>query len=104
MIRKPIWKCLSLTVVALLIVLWIANFFGQLGIGTRSGRFDYRYAFRSGCLSISKHDDFSIPQGIFWRSNGKNGFSSLYAHLYLEAVSKPRAFRCKSVRTKDGSG
>ena len=83
MVRKHIWKCLSLTVVVLLIAAWIANFFGQLGIGTRSGRFDHCYAFRSGDLLISKHDDFSIPQGIFWRTNGKNGFSSLYAHLYL---------------------
>ena len=81
MVRKHIWKCLSLTAVALLTAAWIANFFGQLGIGTRSGHFDYRYVFRSGSLNISKHDDFSIPQGIFWRTNGKNGFSSLYASL-----------------------
>jgi hypothetical protein len=81
MIRKHIWKCLSLTVIALLIAVWIGNSFGHLGIGIRSGRFGYGYAFRSGSLHISKTDDFSIAQGIFWRTNGENGFSSLYAHL-----------------------
>jgi len=80
MLRKHIWKCLSLIVVTLLIAAWIANFFGQFGIGTRSGQFDYHYTFRSGSLSISQHDN-SMLQGIFWRTNGRDGFSSLYAFL-----------------------
>jgi hypothetical protein len=89
MIRKRIWKCLSLTVVALLIAAWIANFFGQLGIGARSGPYYYRCAFRSGSLSISKDEyDSSQVLGIFWRANAKGGFSSLYANLYF---GKPRS-------------
>jgi len=87
MVRKHIWKCLSLIVVALLIAAWIANFFGQLGIGTHLGHYYYRYAFRSGSLSISKQED-SVPQGVFWRANGRKGFSSLYAHLLF---GKPRS-------------
>jgi hypothetical protein len=89
MVRKHIWKCLSLIVIALLIATWIANFFGQLGIGARSGPYYYQCAFRSGSLSISKQEyDSSAVQGIFWRANGRRGFSSLYANLYF---GKPRS-------------
>ncbi len=80
MVRKHIWKCLSLSLVAFLIAAWIANFFGQFGIGTRCGQFDYHYTFRSGMLSLSKHDN-GMLQGIFWGSNSPNGYSSLYAQL-----------------------
>lgn len=67
MIRKRIVAYLLLAVVALLVAAWIANFFGQFGIGTRSGKFDYHYTFRSGNLSLSQHDN-SMLQGLFWRT------------------------------------
>ena len=60
-------RFLLLFVVAFLVAAWIANFFGQFGIGTRLGQFDYHYTFRSGNLSISQHDN-SMVQGIFWRT------------------------------------
>jgi hypothetical protein len=67
MARKHILTCLLLVVVALLLVAWIANFFGQVGIGTRSGKFDYHFAFRSGSLSVSQHGNY-MRQGVFWGS------------------------------------
>ena len=68
MIRNRIVTCLSLVVVALLVAAWIANFFGQVGIGTRWGQFDQHFAFRSGSLSISQHENIMV-QGVFWRAN-----------------------------------
>jgi hypothetical protein len=67
MFRKHVFTCLSLFLVALLIAAWVANFFGQVGIGTRSGEFDRHFTFRSGSLSISQHDN-SMVQGLFWRT------------------------------------
>ena len=63
---------LSLTIVALLVAAWIANLFGQFGIGTRSGQFDYHYTFRGGCLSVSQHGNF-MRQGVFWSANSTHG-------------------------------
>ncbi len=67
MFRFTIRDVLLLMVVALLVAAWIANLFGQFGIGTRSGKFDYHYTFRSGNLSLSQHDNDRV-QGFFWRT------------------------------------
>jgi hypothetical protein len=66
MLGKRIVACLLLVVVALLVAAWIANFFGQVGIGTRSGKFDRHFAFRSGSFSVSQHGNW-MAQGVFWR-------------------------------------
>ncbi|MBC7857094.1 MAG: hypothetical protein IAF94_26995 [Pirellulaceae bacterium] len=58
-------RSLMVIVVALLIAAWIANFFGQFGLGTRWGKFDQHFTFRCGCLSIKQHGNF-MKQGIFW--------------------------------------
>jgi len=68
MVPKHIVTCLSLIVIASLVAAWIANFFGQFGIGTRYGKFDQHFVFRSGSLSISQHENIMV-QGLFWRAN-----------------------------------
>jgi hypothetical protein len=70
MVRKHIWKCLSLSLSAFLIAAWMANFFGQFGVGTRWGKFDQHFSFRSGSLSISQHRN-GMLQGLFWRTYPK---------------------------------
>jgi hypothetical protein len=65
MVRKRIVACLSLIIVALLVAAWIANFFGQFGLGTRWGKFDQHFTFRAGSLCIAQHGNF-MKQGIFW--------------------------------------
>ena len=70
MTGKRIFTWLLLVVVALLVAAWVANFFGQVGVGTRSGKFDRHFAFRSGSLSISQHGNF-MAQGLFWRAHLK---------------------------------
>ena len=68
MVRNRILACIPLIVVALLVGAWIANFFGQVGLGVRTGKFDYHFAFRSGSLSLSRHDNDKVL-GLFWRAN-----------------------------------
>src|SRR5262245_36912663 len=89
MVRKHFLKWLSLGVVAFLVAAWIANFYGQFGFGTRWGKFDQHFAFRSGSLSISQHGNF-MKQGVFWMANprldpedapGVGDLSSLSARL-----------------------
>jgi hypothetical protein len=87
MLGKRIVACLLLVVVAFLVAAWIANFFGQVGIGTRSGKFDRHFAFRSGSFSISQHGNW-MTQGVFWRAYpapdpdlGIGDLSSLSARL-----------------------
>jgi hypothetical protein len=65
MVRKLV-ACLSLIVVALLVAAWIANFFGQVGLGTRWEKFDQHFKFAGGSFSISQHDGHFMKQGIFW--------------------------------------
>ena len=65
MVRKRIVSCLSLIIVALLVAAWGANFFGQFGLGTRWGRFDQHFTFRSGSLCIAQYGNF-MTQGVFW--------------------------------------
>ena len=71
MARNRIFKYLLLFVVAFLGAAWIANFFGQVGIGTRWGKFDQHFTFRSGSLSIAQHNN-GMLQGIFWRTYPRN--------------------------------
>jgi len=65
MVRKHFLKCLSIAVVAFLIAAWIANLFGQFGLGTRWGKIDQHFTFRSGSLCIAQYGNF-MKQGIFW--------------------------------------
>ena len=60
-------RSLMIAVAALLVAAWIANFFGQFGFGTRWGKFDQHFTFRSGSLCIAQHGNF-MKQGIFWSS------------------------------------
>ena len=95
MVRKHIFTCVLLTVIALLVGAWILNFFGTFGVGTRSGKFDYHFAFLSGTFLISKNGN-NMAQGVFWRTyrpltpdempiNG--GLSSMYARLSFRSIS-----------------
>ncbi|HMC09834.1 MAG TPA: hypothetical protein VKH44_01035 [Pirellulaceae bacterium] len=89
MLRTHILACPSIIVVALLVAAWIANFFGQFGLGTRFGKFDQHFTFRSGSLCIAQHGNF-MKQGIFWLrysrlppeiAEGVGDLSSLSARL-----------------------
>ena len=95
MARKHILACLSLIVVALLVAAWIANFFGQFGFGTRWGKFDQHFTFRSGSLCIAQYGNF-MKQGIFWSSYSRlppeiaadaGDLSSLSARLRVRCLA-----------------
>ena len=65
MVRKHIFTFALLIALALLVAAWILNFFGMIGIGTRSGNFDYHYTFTNGSASIAQEGNY-MKQGVFW--------------------------------------
>jgi hypothetical protein len=89
-------KYAPVALIFLLLVAWVLNFFGQFGIGLRSGKHDYHVVFRSGSFSASQHPH-QMVQGLFWQR-----YPNLPADIAAEVGSLNSLSARLSIRTKPG--
>ena len=84
---RRIVKYTPASFLGLLLVAWTVNFFGIVGLGTRSGISDFHYTITNHALTVGRYDGNRMMQGWFWYPKEK--FSpgidtSPYLRLYRE--------------------